>query len=275
MTAATSSSASKNGAAAEPPAEWATWPTERQAAKQLRTSNTQLRSTCAKLGLAPVKAFDGSNRYSPDLIAEVERVLRVAEELADDEDAPPVVPTEALIMRELVAQNREQRAHIEKLLGLIVGPMTKVLESYDKHNERSERRIADLEKSRDEANEARSKELDDAQARELVRQAEVDKLERRKQLFGVVKERLPSILEAIETSLGLGIAGASREKVQAASELLRSLDPAQLAVLLDPSMTILKPEQRAWIRKMLGLEPESDPKSDAAADPATTTEKEK
>lgn len=273
MAAATSSSASKatNGAAEASP-EWATWPTERQAAKQLGTSNTALRSTVAKLGLAPVKAFDGSNRYSPDLLAEVERVLRVAEELVEDDDvAPAPVPTEAVLLRELVAVTREQRGHIERLLGLVVGPMARMLETYDRHQERSEARIAVLEKSRDEANELRSKELDDAQARELVRQGEADKLERRKQLFGVVKDRLPSILEAVETSFGLGL--PPREKLQAAGELLRSLDREQIAVLIDPSLTILKPEQRALIRKMLGLEPE--PVAGEETKPATETPTEK
>ena len=267
MTAAAAASSSSNGADT-PSQDWATWPTERQAAKQLGTSQTQLRATIGKLGLSPVKLFDGSNRYPPELVAELERVFRVAEQLVEDEEAPAPVPTETLVMRELVAINRDQRTHIEKLLGLLTGPMAKILESYDKHQERSERRIAELERGRDEAQASRTKDLDDAQARELVRQAEADKLERRRELFGVVKARLPSILEAVETSFGLGV--GSREKMEAAGELLRSLSPEQTSVLLDPAFTILRPEQRGAIRKMLGLEPETAP-AVASLEPAIET----
>jgi hypothetical protein len=47
-------------------------------------------------------------------------------------------------------------------------------------------------------------------------------------------------------------------------------------VLLDPSLTILKPEQRALIRKMLGIEPEPVAGDESKpAETETPTEKEK
>jgi hypothetical protein len=274
-TPATSSSKKPNGAAAPPPPadaspEWLTWPTERQAAKRLGTSNTQLRAICSRLGLEPVRAFDNSNRYSPALIAEVERVLVVAEEDADGDDNPGTV-TETTVTRELVAMLRDQRQHNQQLLTLIVGPMTKVLDSYNAHQERSEARIARLEKQVDEANAHRAQTLEDQEARELAKKEINDKLDRRRELFGVVKGRLPSILQAIEASVSGGV---SAEKMTAAAALLKSLDPAQLSVLVDPNITILKPEQRALVRKILGLAEEAKPSEEAkASEPPTETEK--
>lgn len=285
MTTPASSSSTKakaNGTPeAPPPPEWLSWPTERQAAKSLSTSNTQLRAIVEKLGLSPVKAYDGSNRYSPTLIAEVQRVLVVAEEVADDDDAPAVVSTERTVVHELIGMVREQRAHIQSLMGLVTGPMTKMLETYDRHHERSEARIATLEGARDEAQRLRSEMLDDQEARSLLKQEMTGKLERRKEMFEEFKKKLPGILDAVETGLAstLGFkAGVDVEKAKAGVALLQSLDPAQLAVLVDPSMTILNAEQRALVRKILGLADEAKSSNEAKAsesEPKPTTEKEK
>ena len=238
-----------NGTA--PPPEWMKWLTERGAAKQMGTSQSYLRRLLVRAELEPFRAPDGTNRYSPALIATASKLAETVQELADDDDAPATAPkaNEQGLLYTMSQALKQARDHEARLLNIICGPVERMLSHYDEHQARLEARLGTLESARDASQKAREEQLAEMHDRELETAIVKSSLERKDKLFGQLEKRMPLIFDKLEQSFLLGNKNVSAA-TGATLGFLKTLEPVQVMALLNPDVTILTPEQQALVRKI-------------------------
>lgn len=233
--------------------DWVSWKTERGIAKELGTSATYIRRLVARMMGAPYRAPDGTNRYSPAFEMQVREFLEAAQELAEDEDTPAPkeskAAAEATLLRTLNESLNQARAHNERLISIICGPVERILASYDDHQGRLQERLTQLELARDASQTAREEQHERMHERELEAKIVTSSLQRKDKLFGQLEQRLPAIFAKLEQSVlfkDSRVSGAT----SATLEFLKKLDPIQIQALLSPDVPFLNAEQQGLVRKI-------------------------
>lgn len=238
--------------AAEPSAPWLTWKTERGAAKELGTSSTYVRRLCDRLALDAFRAPDGTNRYSPELIAQIRKHIDTANELAEDVDLPAASDkpiAEGDLLKALSDSLKHAQAHESRLINIICGPVERMLANYDGLLERLQARNSELELARDQSQREREESIERMHERELETAIVKSSLERKDKLFGQLEQRMPAIFSKLEQSFILGdkrVSGAT----SATLEFLKTLDPVQAQALVAPEIPFLTDAQKALVRKI-------------------------
>jgi hypothetical protein len=113
-----------NGKASAPaPDVWQTWLVERAVARKLGVSQTYLRRCVGRLGFQAqsqtYRAADGTLRYDPVLVAALERLLSVTDEMVDDEDSPDQKSDAAKNERDVLGHAlgllKQSHTHLERV----------------------------------------------------------------------------------------------------------------------------------------------------------------
>lgn len=260
--------------------DWASLPVERAVARRIGIANAQLRRLAKTLGVKPYAAPDGTNRYSLDQVEQLRAGQAAVEDLAsgddDEEDAGAAVSTkkgEKHLLSAYAYALVQSQQHNERLIGIICGPVERILSTYNQHQDRIDKRVAELEKGRDEAVKARSEELQAAHERDQESKVIDAGLKRKEELFSMVAKKLPTALDAAQVALGFGNAD---ELATSTLRFLKSLSMTQLGLLLSEEASVTTPEQRELIKKIMkgaGVELPDTLKDSPAAPAETETEK--
>lgn len=232
-------------------ADWQSRMVERAVARRLGIAQAQLRRLAKSLGVEPFAAPDGTKRYSTDQIEQLRAAQAALEELADDED-DEALPAGKKGERNLVSAYAyalvQAQQHNERLIGIICGPVERILSTYNQHQDRIDRRVAELEKGRDDANQARSIELQAAHDRAQEAKIVDAQIRRKDDLFSMVGAKLPGVLDAVASGLGLP---KQDEITTATLDFLKSLNMMQLGLMLSEEAALTTPEQRELIRRVM------------------------
>ena len=212
--------------------------------------------------LTKYRSKDGATRYDP---AELE-------ELAADLEKIPK-PSPAIPMAEGFHAGtslvKQAQGNVESLMKLVVEPMKLALASLKDTNEALLKENAELREGREANVAAREALLNQQLERDLLRKMAEKREQWRDDVWKEAKPQFGKIADAI-SSRWLKADPDQLKKMEAAQKLIRGLDIAKLAALME--MDFLTDDEKNHLRVILGKAPTTPaPKTDGA--PATESPK--
>lgn len=218
-----------------PSPDWEEWPKLEEAAQTIGISSRQLQKWL-KTGKAERHPCpDGTYRYNPKHLAELQGI-------SEDEIEEAELSTAQLITA-MGAYLRTQNDHIKMLVHTIVEPLKANFDGWKAQSEQSNARILALEAKWLESILERERLLSEGHERELAAKESEASIRRKDQTLDVLRTQVvPAIVKSV---------AAKNPKAQAAVELLQTIDSETIDALLQDEVEFLTPDQKAKLRVIL------------------------
>lgn len=228
--------------------EWKAWPRKIEAHVRYGARERQITALCRSGKLVVYRCPDESLRLDPskleDLFGkpgtfqgrdrapadETEREARKNRKATDFDDTDPLPG----LVKELALLLKEQRQEKTEILRLVVDPMNAALGLFREITQHAMDRVKEME-ARELDTMALFEELSSSRhARDLETQAHAATQKRRDEIMGMLRARLPSVLDGIT---GIGSLGA----------FVKGIDPTFVQMVIDAG--VLPPDKLEMLRK--------------------------
>lgn len=240
------------------PASWSKWPTSEEAARRLGISVRQLGRYIRRGLLKRHQSPDGGKayRFSPDDLKEfAEKMVEEGGLDVGDND----LPQDDRTLKEANDLVRQAQGHIERTFERQANITDQLIQHLRSELAIRNERVRYLEEKQNEVAVLRENLLNEAHFRNLAQVSAEKKDNRKDKAVGLVINRLPGILDKLETA-----AIGDTAQAKAVVGLLKGFDRDTLVGLLE--VDILTPEQKAQVRTILGMpQPVPELKPDATS----------
>lgn len=218
-----------------PSPDWEEWPKLEEAAAIIGISSRQLQKWLKSGKAERHQCPDGTYRYSPKHLAELQG--------AAEEETEEAELSTAQLVTAMGGYLRTQNDHIKMLVHTIVEPLKANFDGWKAQSEQANARIQTLEAKWLESVLERERLLSEAHERELATKEAEASIRRKDATLDVLKTQVvPAIIKNVQ---------AKNPKAQAAVDLLQTIDPQTIDALLDERVEFLTPEQKAKLRIIL------------------------
>ncbi len=234
---------------------WKDWPKASAVADELEISVRQLKRHVERNEVPRYQAPDGTYRYKPEEVAMFKAFLEGEETEAEvvtskKGGADQHVAVELVkVFRELLQQ---ELGNNRELMKLVLNPNNALLSMLKDENAALRQRCSTLEDKHTDLVMAREEMLSQVHERGLATKTVEAQEKRKTQAFGMLMQSMPTLAKQMgidPSKLAQGLSNEDQGKVNAAVELLTSIDPEMLEALGASGM--LNDEQMILLRKIV------------------------
>ena len=249
-----------------PPNGWQGWPMGVQAAARLGVSMRRLRAIVETGNIVAHKCPDRTNRYNPEELEQLAKDLRAISRNNGDGDDDSSDPLDALddergsrqpqadLIKELTAGIRARDQQNLELHKLLVSSSKQTATVQEQLIKQMLERETMYQTTLTDNYKQREAYFNHQAEREIILSREKAREARRDQIWSVTKGHFEKLVEVAITKWG--IPPAVLAKLEPAIQLLQTMHPDQLSVLVDSDF--LTQEQQALIRKIVETAPPKD-----------------
>jgi hypothetical protein len=253
-----------------PPEGWERWLGSAAAAKQLRCSIKTLNSLVADGHLCCYDAPDGTKRFNQQSLTDFEDPSLFEDDELDNSDKKASregIPAEAIrATSELLKASNKQNLELHTL---VIQGFKAASEAQQKTIESQQSQLNHYHTLVDQVLAERENMLDARLEREVARENYQAVQKRRTELFEQSKVWANDLVGVLKQRLETLTPGQADPKLNAAIELLKTIDPRQLEVLA--TMGFFNPTQIGYLERILGRKLSDDPKPEPKAPTAKTS----